>query len=193
VRALRAALASWMTRHAAGVARRAPHRAERWLAWAAALAPSYGAAHEGLVAARRARGDRPAALAAASTAVARFPDNPDAWMRLGEAWLFAFRQEEALAAYERAVAIEERGDALHAAGQLYRRAGRFADAAARFARAYAASGTPASLLANAEALWRAGDERAADEALALWATLVPDGLNRLEEERARLRAGRGAA
>ncbi len=64
-------------------------------------------------------------------------------------------------------------------------------AAARFARAYAAGGGAAALRANAGALFQAGDLRAADEALSLWATQVPDGLERLAGERAELR-GRGA-
>ena len=157
---------------------------------AAWLAPTYGDAHAGLVTSRRARGDRPGTLEAAQAAVERFSDNPDAWMRLGDACQFAFRPDEALQAYERVIAIEERGDALLAAGELYARAGRHADAAARFARAYAAGAGAESLHKNAAALFRAGDERAADEALALWATLEPGGMERLSGERARLRAGK---
>src|SRR6266581_4477185 len=71
-------------------------------------------------------------------------------------------------------------------GDLYRRAGRYADAAARFARAYAAGGGAEALRLNAQALFQAGDVRAADEALHLWATQVPDGLDRLSQARAEL-------
>ena len=102
----------------------------------------------------------------------------------------AFRQREALVAYEQALALEERPDAAMAAGELYLRAGEPSNAAARFARAYAAGGGAAALRANAQALFQAGDIRAADEALSLWATQVPDGLERLAEVRAELR-GRG--
>ena len=41
---------------------------------------------------------------------------------------------------------------------------------------------------NAQALYDAGDHGAADEALNLWATQVPDGHSRLPEARAELRA-----
>jgi tetratricopeptide (TPR) repeat protein len=170
---------------------RRPARADAWLRLGAALAPEFGEPHAALIELRRARGDRAGAVAAAHAASERFPDSADAWMTLGEVWQFAFRQSEALAAYERAVTLEERADALRAAGVLYRRAGRFADAAARFARAYAAGGEPAALLANAGALAAAGDYAAAEQALELWATVVPDGRERLEEERVRLHAARG--
>src|SRR4029077_20910500 len=56
----------------------------------------------------------------------------------------------------------------------------------RFARAYAAGGGAEALRLNAQALFLAGDVRAADEALHLWATQVPDGLARLSEARAEL-------
>ncbi len=190
--ALRALLARAALRRAEAVRERRAGGAETWLRLAARLAPAFGAAHLALVEQRRAQGDRPGTVAAAHAATERFPDSSDAWVCLGDAWQFAFRQPEALAAYEQAVAIEERADALRAAGVLYRRAGRFADAAARFARAYAAGGEPAALLANAGALAAAGDGAAAEEALRLWATLVPDGATRLEEERARLHTGPGA-
>src|SRR5207249_2305340 len=83
----------------------------------------------------------------------RFPENPDAWMLLGEAWQMAFRQQDALVAYEQVLALEERPDAALAAGDLYRRAGRHAEAAARFARAYAAGGGAEALWLNAQALF----------------------------------------
>src|SRR5436189_19650 len=120
----------------------------------------------------------------------RFPDNPDAWMLLGEAYQMVFRQKDALHAYEQALALEERPDAAVAAGDLYRRAGLLQEAAARFARAYAAGGGAEALWLNAQALFQAGEERAADEALHLWATQVPGGLDRMSDARAELRGGK---
>jgi tetratricopeptide (TPR) repeat protein len=120
--------------------------------------------------------------------VRRFDGNPDAWMLLGEACQMAFRQREALGAYEQALALEERPDAAMAAGDLYLRAGQPVEAAARFARAYAAGGGATALRSNAQALFQAGDIRAADEALTLWATQVPDGMERLADVRAELHA-----
>src|SRR5437773_8620855 len=79
-----------------------------------------------------------------------------------------------------------RVDAAMAAGELYRRAGHHADAAARFARAYAAGGGPEALWQNAQALFAAGDHDAAEQTLTLWATLVPDGMEKLKEARAQL-------
>jgi len=68
---------------------------------------------------------------------------------------------------------------------LYRRAGRHADAAARFARAYAAGGGAEALWLNAQALFQAGDVRAATKRCTS-GTQVPDGLARLSEARAEL-------
>jgi tetratricopeptide (TPR) repeat protein len=184
----RASLARFAVRRAAAAQRQKPHRADWWLRVGAAAAPAFGESHTALVHLRRARDDRWGAVAAARVAAARFPDNPDAWMLLGEAWQWVFRQQEALGAYEEALALEERSDAALAAGELYRRAGRYPEAAARFARAYAAGGGPEALLQNARALFLAGDHAAADEALSLWATLVPGGLDRLPQARAELRA-----
>jgi len=166
---------------------RSPQWADRWLRLGSRLAAEFGDAHTALVALRRARGDRTGTLAAAQAAADRFPDAAGAWMQLAGAWLFVFRQADALAAYERAIAVEERADALSGAGDLYLRQGRFRDAAARFARSYAAGGDPAALLANARALASAGDGGAAEQALALWASVVPDGARRIDEERARLK------
>src|SRR5205823_3562159 len=67
-----------------------------------------------------------------------------------------------------------------------RRADRHAEASARFARAYAAGCGADALWLNARALFQAGDVKAADEALHLWATQVPDGLERLSDARAEL-------
>src|SRR6266550_577442 len=116
------------------------------------------------------------------------PHRALAWLRLGEALQMVFRQDEALGAFEQALALEERADAAMAAGTLYQRTARFAEAAARFARAYAAGGGAPALWHNAQALYDAGDHGAADEALNLWATQVPDGHSRLPEARAELRA-----
>jgi tetratricopeptide (TPR) repeat protein len=191
LRSVRAALARFAVRRAAACQRHAPHRAALWLRLGCALSPAFAEPFPALVHLCRALEDRWGALAAAQTAVRRFSGNPDAWMLLGEAYQMAFRQREALGAYEQALALEERPDAAIAAGELYLRAGDPTNAAARFARAYAAGGGAAALRANAQALFQAGDVRAADEALSLWATQVPDGLDRLAEVRAELR-GRGA-
>jgi tetratricopeptide (TPR) repeat protein len=185
---LRGALARFTVRRAARAQRRAPRRADLWLRLGCALSPSFGEAHTALVHLRRTADDRWGAVAAAQDATERFPDNPDAWMLLGDALQMVFRQKEALGAFEQALAIEERADAAIAAGELYRRAGQPAEAAARFARAYAAGGGPDALWQNAQALFLAGDEAAAEEALSLWATQVPDGLQRLSTARAELRA-----
>jgi tetratricopeptide (TPR) repeat protein len=115
--------------------------------------------------------DRMAAYAVSRRAVTRFPRSSDAWMLAGEAAMLVFRQAEALTAYEQTLVIEERADAAIAAGALYARAGQYADAAARYARAYAAGGGPEALRQNAEALRRAGDGRAADEAMKLFREL----------------------
>jgi tetratricopeptide (TPR) repeat protein len=189
-RPVRAALARFAVRRAAACQRHAPHRAALWLRLGCTLSPTFAEPFPALVHLCRALEDRWGALAAAQTAVRRFSGNPDAWMLLGEACQMAFRQREALVAYEQALALEERPDAAMAAGELYLRAGEPSNAAARFARAYAAGGGAAALRANAQALFQAGDIRAADEALSLWATQVPDGLERLAEVRAELR-GRG--
>jgi tetratricopeptide (TPR) repeat protein len=191
LRSVRAALARFAVRRAAASQRQAPPRAALWLRVGCALSPAFAEPFPALVHLCRAREDRLGALAVAQAAVKRFPGNPDAWMLLGEACQMAFRQRDALGAYEQALALEERPDACIAAGELYLRAGEPTHAAARFARAYAAGGGAAALRANAHALYQAGDIRAADEALSLWATQVPDGLERLAEMRAELRA-RGA-
>jgi tetratricopeptide (TPR) repeat protein len=173
-------------RRAAASQRDAPKRADWWLRIGCAITPAFAECYTALVRLRRAIEDRWGALAAAQEAAERFPENPDAWMLLGEACQMVFRQHDALHAYEQVLALEERSDAALQAGDLYRRAGRYADAAARFARAYAAGGGADALRLNAQALFQAGDVRAADEALHLWATLVPDGLELLSDARAEL-------
>src|SRR5213080_3882106 len=169
LRSLRSALARFAVRRAAACQRDAPKRADLWLRLGCAVAPTFAESHPALVRLRRAIEDRWGAVAAAQEAAQRFPANPDAWMLLGEAWQMVFRQHDALVAYD-----------------VYRRAGRHAEAAARFARAYAAGGGAEALWLNAQALFQAGDARAADEALHLWATQVPDGMARLSAARAEL-------
>src|SRR6266571_4718651 len=185
LRSLRAALARFCVRRAAACQRHAPGRAVAWLRLGCTITPTFGESYAAFVHLSRAREDRLGAVEAAREASVRFPDNPDAWMLLGEALQMVFRQPEALGAYEQALALEERADAALAAGDLYRRAGH--DAAARFARAYAAGGGAEALWRNAQALFQAGDHGAAEEALNLWATQVPDGHERLPEARAQLR------
>ena len=190
LRSLRSSLARFAVRRAAACQRFAPRRADFWLRLACGFTPVLAEPYPALVRLRRAIEDRWGALAAAQEGTARFPDNPDAWMLLGEAYQMVFRQKDALAAYEQALALEERADAAVAAGSLYRRAGRHAEAAARFARAYAAGGGTEALWLNAQALFQAGDIKAADEALHLWATQKPGGMERLSEVRAELVAGK---
>ncbi|HXM39593.1 MAG TPA: hypothetical protein VN908_13140 [Gemmatimonadales bacterium] len=188
LRAVRAALGRFCVRRAAACQRDAPRRALWWLRLGSKVAPRFADTYPALVHLSRALEDRWGAVAAAREASVRFPDHADAWMLLGEALEMVFRQDEALGAFEQALALEERADAAMAAGTLYQRAGRFADAAARFARAYAAGGDATALWHNALALYEAGDHAAADEALNLWATQVPDGHERLPEARAELRS-----
>ncbi len=189
-RSLRSSLARFAVRRAAACQRFAPRRADFWLRLACRFTPVLAEAFPALVRLRRAIENRWGALAVAQAGTERFPDNPDAWMLLGEAYQMVYRQKDALAAYEQALALEERPDAAVAAGDLYRRAGLLQEAAARFARAYAAGGGAEALWLNAQTLFQAGDERAADEALHLWATQVPGGLDRLSDARAELRGGK---
>ena len=186
LRALRSALVRFTVRRAAASQRDAPRRADWWLRVGCALSPAFGECYPALVRLRRAIEDRWGAVAAAQDAAERFSENSDAWMLLGEAFQMVYRQHDALVAYEQVLTLEERPDAALAAGDVYRRAGRHADAAARFARAYAAGGGAEALWLNAQALFQAGDARAADEALHLWATQVPDGMARLSAARAEL-------
>ena len=185
---LRAGAAGLAARRAAAVEAASPRAAVRWLRLAAWLAPRFGDPHRRLFHLCRSLDDRWGAYRAGRRAAAGFPHSADAWMLLGEAATLVFRQSEALTAYEQALVVEERADAALAAGALYARAGRHADAAARFARAYAAGGGAVALWQNAQALYRAGDERAADQALELWAREAPNGAARLADARAELRA-----
>jgi tetratricopeptide (TPR) repeat protein len=185
---LRRAVATFATRRA--VAARTPASAERWHRLSTTLSPELTDSHRALVELLGARDRRWEARAVAQHAAERFPENADAWMLLGKGWQLVYRQAEALAAFEQALAIEERADAALAAGALYMRGGHFAEAAARFARAYAAGGGADALRRNAEALFRAGDEAAAEQALTLWATQVPDGVERVAAIRAEWREPR---
>ncbi len=188
IRSLRGALARFCVRRAAAAQRQAPKRALGWLRLGCRLAPTYADTYPALVHLSRALEDRWGAVEAAREASIRFPDHTDAWMLLGEALQMVFRQDDALGAFEQALALEERADAAMSAGMLYQRMGRFPEAAARFARAYAAGAGATALWNNAQALNDAGDHAAADEALNLWATQVPDGHSRLSSARAELRA-----
>jgi hypothetical protein len=164
----RAALASFALSRARRLETSAPRRAERWLRLAVAAAPAFGEVHRRLIAARQARGDHLGAVALAQATATRFDGSGDALVTLGHASAAAYRTKDALWAYERALQLEERADAAMAAGTLYRRLGDPATAGARFARAYAAGAGPDALRENAMALRAAGDQRAADEAIALW-------------------------
>jgi tetratricopeptide (TPR) repeat protein len=188
IRSLRGALARFCARRAAAAQRDAPRLALTWLRLGCRLAPGYADTYPALVHLSRVLEDRWGAVAAAREASTRFPDHADAWMLLGDALQMVFRQEDALGAFEQALVLEERADAAMAAGTLYQRMGRFPEAAARFARAYAAGGGAQALWYNAQALYDAGDHGAADQALDLWATQVPDGHQKLSEARAELRA-----
>src|SRR5881398_1965434 len=163
LRSLRSSLARFAVRRAAACQRFAPKRAAFWLRLACGLTPVFADPYPALVRLRRATEDRWGAVAAARVGTERFPDNPDAWMLLGEAYQMVFRQKDALHAYEQALALEERPDA---------------------------GGGAEALWLNAQALFQAGEERAADEALHLWATQVPGGMERLSEARAELRGGK---
>jgi tetratricopeptide (TPR) repeat protein len=187
-RSFRAALARLAVRRASACQGHAPRRAVWWLRRACSVSPTFAEPYPALVALCRTLDDRVGAFTAGQEAALRFPGNPDAWMLLGDACLMVFKQKDALHAYEQVLVLEERADAAMAAGELYRRAGLPAEAAARFARAYAAGGGADAIWQNAQALFQAGDHTAADEALALWATQVPDGMAQLTAARARLRS-----
>lgn len=166
---------------------------QRWHRLACAVAPTLVPSYRVLVERMRDGDDRWGARSLAQGAAERFPHNPDAWMLLGQAWLGVYRHQEALASFEQALVLEERPDAAIAAGAIYRRSGQFSEAAARFARAYAAGGGPEALLQNAEALYEAGDVRAGEQALMLWAAQIPDGESQATAMRAKLDAARRAS
>ena len=187
-----------LRRSLAGYAARRAARSEtaggaaRWHRLACDLTPSLIPSFRQLTDLLRQRDDRWGARDLAQQAAERFPGEAGAWMLLGEAWLAVYRHQEALTAFEQALALAERPDAALAAGEIYRRSGRYAEAAERFSRAYAAGGGPDALRQNAAALFQAGDEAAADQALSLWAQQVPGGAGQLAAMRTelRLQAGR---
>ncbi|HET9708781.1 MAG TPA: hypothetical protein VFP39_10810 [Gemmatimonadales bacterium] len=182
---LRRSLAGYAARRAARSA--TSGGAARWHRLACALTPSLIPSFRLLTDLLRQRDDRWGARALAQHAAERFPEESEVWMLLGEAWLAVYRHQEALTAFEQALTLTERPDAALAAGEIFRRSGRYAEAAERFSRAYAAGGGPEALRQNAAALFQAGDEAAADQALALWAQQVPDGQTQLAAVRAGMR------
>jgi len=165
--------------------------AARWHRLACTLTPSLIPSFRLLTDLLRQQDDRWGARALAQQAAERFPEESEAWMLLGEAWLAVYRHQEALTAFEQALTLAERPDAALAAGEIFRRSGRYAEAAERFSRAYAAGGGPDALRQNAAALFQAGDEAAADQALSLWAQLVPGGASQLAVMRAEMRQEAG--
>src|SRR5437016_7877467 len=86
LRSLRSSLARFAVRRAAACQRFAPRRADFWLRLACRLTPGFADSYPALVRLRRATEDRWGAVAAARDGTERFPDNPDAWMLLGEAY-----------------------------------------------------------------------------------------------------------
>jgi len=184
IRSLRRSLATFAAERA--TASVTPAGAARWHRLACAVTPELVPSYRSLVALLRQRGDRWEAKDLAQEAVERFPEDPDAWMLLGEAWLAVYRHKEALTAFEQSLALTERPAAALEAGAIYLRSGRFVEAAERFSRAYAAGGGSEALRRNAEALYLAGDGAAAEAALKMWAHQVPDGESRLKELREKL-------
>ena len=169
--------------------------ATRWLRLACAVTPALIPSFRVLTDLLRQQDDRWGARSLAQQAAERFPEESEAWMLLGEAWLAVYRHQEALTAFEQALALSERPDAALAAGEIFRRSGRYAEAAERFSRAYAAGGGPDALRQNAAALYQAGDDAAADQALSLWAQQVPGGAHQLAAIRTemKLQAGRATS
>lgn len=164
-----------------------PRGAARWHRLACTVTPAFVPSYRSLADLLRQLDDRWGARDLAQKAAERFPEEAEAWMLLGEAWLAVYRHEEALTAFEQALALAERPDAAFAAGEIFRRSGRYAEAAERFSRSYAAGGGPEALRQNAAALYQAGDDAAADQALALWAQQVPGGANQITAMRTELK------
>lgn len=182
---LRRSLAGFAARRAARSA--TAGSAARWHSLACSVTPSLIPSFRLLTDLLRQRDDRWGARTLAQQAAERFPDESEAWMLLGEAWLAVYRHQEALTAFEQALTLAERPDAALAAGEIYRRSGRYAEAAERFSRAYAAGGGPDALRQNAAALFQAGDEAAADQALSLWAQQVPSSASQLAAMRTEMK------
>lgn len=186
---LRASLARALVRAARSRERRNPPLADRLILFALHIEPTLGEAAGALVAVRRARGDRLAAVAAARLAAGRFPQASNAWYLLGEALEGAFRVRDAADAFARALSLGERSDAAFRIGVLLRRESRHAEAAAMFARAFAAGAGPEALYENAASLWTAGDAEQAIRALEMWGTHFADGPARVAEARRELARG----
>lgn len=182
---LRRSLAGFAARRAARSA--TAGGAARWHRLACALTPSLIPSFRLLTDLLRQRDDRWGARALAQQAAERFPEESEAWMLLGEGWLAVYRHQEALTAFEQALTLAERPDAALAAGEIFRRSGRYAEAAERFSRAYAAGGGPDALRHNAAALFQAGDDAAADQALSLWAQQVPSSASQLAAMRTEMK------
>ena len=165
--------------------------AARWHRLACAVTPILIPSFRALTDLLRQRDDRWGPRALAQQAAERFSEESEAWMLLGEAWLGVYRHQEALTAFEQALTLAERPDAALAAGEIFRRSGRYSEAAERFSRAYAAGGGPDALRQNAAALYQAGDDAAADQALSLWAQQVQGGAHQLAAMRAELKLQAG--
>lgn len=183
--ALRRSLATFAVRRAERSG--APGSAARWHRVVCAVTPEFVPSYRMLADLLRQQNDRWGARDLAQRAAERFPGEADAWMLLGESWLGVYRHQEALTAFEQALALAERADAALAAGAILLRSGRSAEAAERFSRAYAAGGGPEALRQNAAALYQAGDDAAADQALSLWAQQVPDGAKQVAAVRAEMK------
>lgn len=182
---LRRSLAEYAAQRAAQS--ESPAGAARWHRLACVVSPSLIPSYRLLTDHLLLANDRWGARDLAQSAAERFPEEADAWMLLGEGWLGVYRHQEALTAFEQALTLAERPDAALAAGDIHRRSGRYAEAAERFSRAYAAGAGPEALRQNAAALFQAGDEAAADQALAMWAQQVPDGAKHVATVRAEMR------
>ena len=130
---LRRSLAGFAARRAARFA--TTGGAARWHRLACALTPSLIPSFRLLTDLLRQQDDRWGARTLAQQAAERFPEESEAWMLLGEAWLVVYRHQEALTAFEQALTLAERPDAALAAGEILRRSGRYAEAAERFSRA----------------------------------------------------------
>ncbi len=142
LRSLRSALVRFTVRRAAACRRHAPRRADWWLGLGCIITPVFAQPYPALVRLRRAIEDRWGAVAAAQDATERFPENSDAWMLLAEAYQMAFRQKEALAAYEQALGPTPRAAAPRRCGSMPRRCSR--PAISRRRTRHCTSGRPKS-------------------------------------------------
>src|SRR2546430_12930208 len=106
LRTLRSALARFAVRRAAACQRFAPKRADFWLRMACRFTPVLAEPYAALVRLRRATEDRWGAVPAAQQGTHRFPDNPDAWMLLGEPYQMGCRHNDALGPHDQATRPE---------------------------------------------------------------------------------------